>query len=958
MHGGWLGKRLGMPAALLLVLAVLPAVEDGSWLLRLDRVLHQPGKWAQAQPLYLELERRAGVWQADCWGHAPTWNTAEHRGRLRMEVETADAVTLACDLEVADDPWVKGGRARLRLDLRRTEAGWTATYTGSFQTQPVHGQATLRQERGVDTVDELLGFTAEEHPRLLLRGTQLDALRAAAATREGQELLGALRASLAQPVVWHEAGADAGAHAAGHALLFALTDAADSAAQAQELVWARIRKPVGGPPLQAQAREVVGVALAYDLCYRAWLPAFRASVTAWLERQAAELVAAEAGRGKVAAHLRLNAVARAAAGIAALAIARDPGRFPEPPRQPALHRLTAPTDFTPGAGQGEDWNHDRMPQRWLAAGPFYATLDQDLLQASGGASQLNAAEDVSLTFEKETRPFRASQPAWFIQGSHTDNRGSLSLLAPIDRAYYSVTCYAAALRFGESEVVRFRLGASDAVRARIHLGQRIIRDGDLCEVAAGRYPLLIEAEIGATQAWGEIWMAPRFERVSRQEIERIKQDAAARHEEWHAAEMVWKAGGRQVLTAGDSLAAADRWLRRYLLLGLGESGWSAEGDAAQVAAAEALLPYVHARQVCSGIPVPVNAPVLPALLRGLAQRSMRLGNRVELPGFGRGDQVLTSPAVFHLGWMALAPGGGEVAAAVRRDWPGPALTGGLDPVAACFAFVQQPQFKALAPAELPGLIVDRPLGWIAQRDGGLLSCITAAGGDPSLPVVCDDAGSFRLNGLGRRWVVRGEGGPVENRVYLDKAQVQGGGRLLDIHHDDSRGLHAEFDLAGTLLDAKGQVLPGLQRRSWWTEQSLGGEVAGCWAIQDRCEVAGDPQWVLNLDSPVSVAGNSFRTGDDKATPRLVGQVLLPTHPRIEVRDRQLRIRGGAPDKKGTLQPAPAQRFLVLLSLHAKPGPVPPAEVTDLGAGVLRIRYAGRELFAGPDGFSTAAPSSP
>ena len=57
----------------------------------------------------------------------------------------------------------------------------------------------------------------------------------------------------------HEA--NAGAKAAGHGLLYALTGAQDDANKAQELVWVRLRRAVGGPPLTTEAMEVMGVAL-------------------------------------------------------------------------------------------------------------------------------------------------------------------------------------------------------------------------------------------------------------------------------------------------------------------------------------------------------------------------------------------------------------------------------------------------------------------------------------------------------------------------------------------------------------------------------------------------------------------------------------------------------------------------------------------------------------------------
>lgn len=195
-----------------------------------------------------------------------------------------------------------------------------------------------------------------EHPRLLLRKADLPALRAKAAAPTGKLLVAALHRHLPAPRDDAAAVDDLhGYRSAGWALLWRLTGQRACAASAALEAQSALAAPATAP-LRARARQLAGLALAYDLCGDGLAEPLRRTVAGHLRRTAGQFAALDPLPGDVGLpegpwDYRFATI-RAAAGLAALAVRGDlPG---DAPAARANERTIAAVD--------------RWARRFLAAG--------------------------------------------------------------------------------------------------------------------------------------------------------------------------------------------------------------------------------------------------------------------------------------------------------------------------------------------------------------------------------------------------------------------------------------------------------------------------------------------------------------------------------------------------------------------------------------------------------------
>jgi hypothetical protein len=174
-----------------------------------------------------------------------------------------------------------------------------------------------------------------EHPRLVITRDDIPAMRQKVSTPEGKAMLARLQERLQQPPL----AIDIGFHAAGHALLYVLSGDKKHAENARSLVEKTMadellhdagrhgKVPLWGGNYKMIIRTdpAVGVALAYDLCFDAWEPAFRERVAGELDKKAQQFIkgGGEGWNGSPASNWHANT--RSAAGICALAVLGDAG---------------------------------------------------------------------------------------------------------------------------------------------------------------------------------------------------------------------------------------------------------------------------------------------------------------------------------------------------------------------------------------------------------------------------------------------------------------------------------------------------------------------------------------------------------------------------------------------------------------------------------------------------------
>jgi hypothetical protein len=257
---GGLVRPDGNPADIELYLGVRPAA-DGSW------------QWSRG--LMGWAGKKMVGWAED---GSRAFNQMDHTGTVTVVRDDSKTIRLELDVTVNPDPWVAGGPARYVLELARDGERLAGTFTGTFKGQPVKGTASGTQRAapwpGPDAKYAM--HAPGEHPRLIIRKDDLPALKARAAAPHGQALLARLNETLARPwTLWHPMG---------WAFKYQLTGDRKWAEKAREEVEAarqgkqqkdsRYSYTKPGGKLRAGS-SYAAIAMAYDLCYDVWDPAYR-----------------------------------------------------------------------------------------------------------------------------------------------------------------------------------------------------------------------------------------------------------------------------------------------------------------------------------------------------------------------------------------------------------------------------------------------------------------------------------------------------------------------------------------------------------------------------------------------------------------------------------------------------------------------------------------------------------
>lgn len=199
--------------------------------------------------------------------------------------------------------------------------GKTAPISGFFRAD-VRGQAYVPQATSRDDrpwfvpVKDFKAVQPGEHPRVFFRKSDVPELRRRAATPDGQRIIARLRQLLdgsngeSMPIAYNPAtkayepnkfkqgpGAYSISHAAGYGFLYQITGDkkyADFARQCVEKAFAGQRSADDryswvAPGGELRAGPSIGwTAVAYDLCYDAWEPAFRSKVALAIQNYADE----------------------------------------------------------------------------------------------------------------------------------------------------------------------------------------------------------------------------------------------------------------------------------------------------------------------------------------------------------------------------------------------------------------------------------------------------------------------------------------------------------------------------------------------------------------------------------------------------------------------------------------------------------------------------------------------
>ena len=262
---------------------------------------------------------------SEIWGFAPEFNQAEHQGSVVVS-KSDDKWFLEVDLTINRDPWLSwSGKANYQIELigKRNNI-LLGNYQGNFNSKLLQGNASAIIKHGYpEPLTYHKPIQPQEHPRLLFREEMVSELRQKVKTKTGRKIWQKLQETLNKTVVYDGYVPNAGYHAAGQCFLALIEDKPQEAKNAWTVVETAINTSYRR--LFELSPMVTGVAIAYDLCYPYWDSENRLLVSNWLSQQAQLLIDGTPDRGwNPTAWSNWNARARGAAGVATLAILKEP----------------------------------------------------------------------------------------------------------------------------------------------------------------------------------------------------------------------------------------------------------------------------------------------------------------------------------------------------------------------------------------------------------------------------------------------------------------------------------------------------------------------------------------------------------------------------------------------------------------------------------------------------------
>jgi hypothetical protein len=325
---------------------------------------------------------------ADAWGTAPTYNQAVHDVFVLDHEVSRERVRMKVEADVRPDMWVKGGKGMWEVEVARRPSSGTVssdypilrteeareelegTFSGWYRgpyKQPDARHAHSGKAVGVvwppRTVEA--GFVPignTEHPRLLLRKADVEAMRRNAQTALGRAIIEKLKANescIAQGALYQLTG-----------------DKAHAEKAYQNCVWQDTGPMVAGEhethQSTWQARRLGRAALGFDLACDGWTDKQRTAITTYLVNTYASCLYQPYHFGAVVNPGTKADRMYAGGGLATLALWGTPGPEPEEPRRAGIGALQE--RFGRASGPTFEERH----RSWQ--------IDTDLWRASGGAN--------------------------------------------------------------------------------------------------------------------------------------------------------------------------------------------------------------------------------------------------------------------------------------------------------------------------------------------------------------------------------------------------------------------------------------------------------------------------------------------------------------------------------------------------------------------------------------------
>ncbi|GEM_PF-3002673 len=461
-------------------------------------------------------------------GQAPDFNRAFHRGRV-LENKLESDGSLELEMWIHGDPWVPGGRARFRLNLKQvSDQEWRGSYSGLFEQIPGRGTKAHPLELKGEAV---LTFTAPatpdpdfqptsllQHPRMLVAYQEVKALRSKSTSTE-------LGRALRQQILESEG-------ALSRAMASLLKEDADLARSTIPDVRKKLADESPGAfngSDGAYAKRVGEIVKIYDLCYPHWPEELQREVDRELARKAEKMI------------FRPNTVTRktnwspnsnysghfnGAGGMAGIALLGKPGPRPIAPVEPAGSpvQIVAPKDsdlpkdlpvlpFVPGI----------MPDEWWVLGPIptreLETMDE--LPAAfrngipGKGPSLSAAKVNGSTYAFQ----QPGDAIFWTHGGEGPQHRNLELMRSTNKAYFSSVVFVTQIKVEETGTYQFKEHTGGGHSSRYWVSGNEVRPGDLVQLEPGVHPLRVSSRFFKINPWGKSWVRPNFKDVTEEQIQ-------------------------------------------------------------------------------------------------------------------------------------------------------------------------------------------------------------------------------------------------------------------------------------------------------------------------------------------------------------------------------------------------------------------------------------------------------
>lgn len=295
--------------------------------------LQLKGGGPNSTPVELDLTATDGTFDSFAWASAYGYNLNQHTGTVAVTKSSGDRIRLSVKIVVQPDPIAPQNCADYDIALVRRGDALSGSFTGSFNDRPVTGEVSgAVGEPAIRRVQGHAPLKPGEHPRLIFRKSDLPELRRRMETPEGKAILSMMNER--SPVRRASQVDDRRASwiAANWGVIHQLAGDADAAQRARRvLIDEVITKPMPRDRKDIHhATRLLGIALAYDLCYEAWDAGFRSLVAEYLRVSASELTSGfyegfrmDEKRLNPTPWGHRNAIRMSCAGTAAMAILGD-----------------------------------------------------------------------------------------------------------------------------------------------------------------------------------------------------------------------------------------------------------------------------------------------------------------------------------------------------------------------------------------------------------------------------------------------------------------------------------------------------------------------------------------------------------------------------------------------------------------------------------------------------------